>query len=67
MEDVETLVGQCEATITDENLIKKAKYYCSADIEEQFGTQVPTQRKIAAVLFLYWDGSEVAIDHWHIV
>ena len=38
MEDVETLVGQCEATVTDEILIKKAKYYCSADIEEQFGT-----------------------------
>ena len=38
MEDVETLVGQCEATVTDDILIKKAKYYCSADIEEQFGT-----------------------------
>ena len=38
MEDIETLVGQCEATITDAMLIQKAKYYCSGDIEEQFGT-----------------------------
>ena len=36
MEDIETLVGQCEATIIDTILIQKAKYYCSADIEEQF-------------------------------
>ena len=38
MEDIETLVGQCEATFIDTVLIQKAKYYCSADIEEQFGT-----------------------------
>ena len=38
MEDIETLVGQCEATVTDTILIQKAKYYCSADIKEQFGT-----------------------------
>ena len=38
MEDIETLVGQCEANVTDIILIQKAKYYCSVDIEEQFGT-----------------------------
>ena len=38
MDDIETLVGQCEANVTDIILIQKAKYYCSADIEEQFGT-----------------------------
>ena len=38
MEDIKTLVGQCEANITDTILIQKAKYYCSANIEEQFGT-----------------------------
>ena len=38
MEDIETLVGQCKANLTDAILIQKAKYYCSADIEEQFGT-----------------------------
>ena len=38
MEDIETLVGQCEATVTDTILTQKAKYYCSTDIEEQFGT-----------------------------
>ena len=38
MKDIETLVGQCKASVTDIVLIQKAKYYCSADIEEQFGT-----------------------------
>ena len=38
MEDIETLVGQFEATVTDAILRQKAKYYCSANIEEQFGT-----------------------------
>ena len=38
MEDIETLVGQCEGTVTYAILIQKVKYYCSADIEEQFGT-----------------------------
>ena len=38
MEDVETLVGQCEATVTDTMLIQKAKYYCSADIEGVSGS-----------------------------
>ena len=38
MEDIETLVGQCEGNVTDAILIQKAKYYGSADIEEQFGT-----------------------------
>ena len=33
MEDIETLVGECEATVTDAILIQKAKYYCSTDIE----------------------------------
>ena len=38
MEDIEILVGQCKANVTDTILIQKGKYYCSADIEEQFGT-----------------------------
>ena len=38
MEDIETLVGQCKANVTDIILIQKAKYYCSVNIEEQFGT-----------------------------
>ena len=38
MEDIETLVGQCEGTVTDAILIQKAKYYYSTDIKEQFGT-----------------------------
>ena len=38
MEDIETLVGQCEDNVTNTILIQKVKYYCSTDIEEQFGS-----------------------------
>ena len=38
MEDIKTMVGQCEANVTDAILIQKAKYYCSTDIKEQFIT-----------------------------